>query len=264
MWAGNRDLPTAILDDPPRPALTYLQFHLAFTLPPLVALALLQGRTRQPWWPLALLVGIAFVYTTPWDNYLVARDVWSYPADRVLARVGYVPVEEYAFFVLQTVITGLWTRLLQARWPLATHPEADRGVRAAGAGAFAVASLAGAACLVAGGHWTYLGLIVAWACPVLAGMWWLGGHLIWARRRLVAYAVLPTTLYLWVADRIAIGLGIWDITDATRTGWEVAGLPVEEALFFLVTNLLVAQGLVMFEQVEAPRSVPQSPQPAGG
>ena len=80
-------------------------------------------------------------------------------------------------------------------------------------------------------------------------MWWLGGHLIWARRRLIALAVAPITLYLWVADRVAIGLGIWDITDATRTGWEVAGLPVEEALFFLLTNLLVAQGLVMLERV---------------
>ena len=113
-----------------------------------------------------------------------------------------------------------------------------------------VLALLGVACLVVAGHWLYLGLIVAWAFPVLAGMWWLGGHLIWARRRLVAWAVVPITLYLWVADRIAIGLGIWDITDATRTGWEILGLPIEEALFFLVTNLLVAQGLVMLERVQ--------------
>ena len=209
--------------------LTYLQFHLAFTLP--------------------VLVGVAFVYTTPWDNYLVARAIWTYPPEAVMATVGYVPVEEYAFFVIQTVITGLWTRLLQARWPVRVQPEADLRVRAVGASVFGVLGLLGVACLVAAGHWLYLGLIVAWAFPVLAGMWWLGGHLIWARRRLVAWAVVPITLYLWVADRIAIGLGIWDITDATRTGWEILGLPVEEALFFLVTNLLVAQGLVMLERV---------------
>ncbi|WP_420455993.1 lycopene cyclase domain-containing protein [Rubrivirga sp.] len=231
--------------------MTYLQFHLAFTLPPLVGLALLQGRTREPWGPLALLVGVAFVYTTPWDNYLVAREVWTYPPDAVLATVGHVPVEEYAFFVIQTLITGLWVRLLQARWPVASQPPPDLRVRAAGASTFGVLALLGVVCVVTGGHWLYLGLIVAWACPVLAGMWWLGGHLIWARRRLVAWAVVPVTLYLWVADRIAIGLGIWDITDATRTGWEIAGLPVEEALFFLVTNLLVAQGLVMLEKVRS-------------
>ncbi len=228
---------------------TYLQFHLAFTVPPLVALALFQGRTREPWGPLALLVGVAFVYTTPWDNYLVAREVWTYPPDRVLATVGYVPVEEYAFFVIETLIVGLWTRLLQARWPVRSQPEATLGVRAAGASAFGVLALAGAATVAAGGHGLYVGLIVAWAFPVLAGMWWLGGHLIWARRRLVAWAVVPVTLYLWVADWYAIRVGIWDITDATRTGWEILGLPVEEALFFLVTALLVAQGLVMLERV---------------
>lgn len=228
--------------------MTYLQFHFAFTLPPLVALALLQRGTRQPWWPLAALVGIAFVYTTPWDNYLVAREIWTYPPDAVLATVGWVPVEEYAFFVIQTLMAGLWTRILQKVWPAGPEPAPDLGVRATGAAGFGVLALAGAAMVAASGHWLYLGLIVAWAFPVLAGMWWLGGHLIWDRRRLIAAAVVPLSLYLWIADRIAIGLGIWDITDATRTGWEIIGLPVEEALFFVVTTLLVAQGMTMWEQ----------------
>ena len=78
--------------------------------------------------------------------------------------------------------------------------------------------------------------------------------------RLVLATVVPVSLYLWVADRVAIGLGIWDITDATRTGLELFGLPVEEALFFVVTNLLVAQGLVMFEQV-VPRAGAQAASP---
>ena len=226
-----------------------------FTLPPLVALALFQRRTREPWGPLLLLVGIAFVYTTPWDNYLVAREIWSYPPDRVLGRIGYVPIEEYAFFVIQTVLTGLWVRLLQARWPAAEAPASDVRVRTAGTVAFGVLALVGAGLVVRAGHGLYLGLIVAWAFPVLALMWGIGGHLIWARRRLVAWAVVPTTLYLWVADRVAIGLGIWDITDATRTGAELFGLPVEEALFFLVTNLLVAQGLVMLERPALPQTI---------
>ena len=109
--------------------------------------------------------------------------------------------------------------------------------------------------MVAGGHWLYLGLILAWAFPILALMWGLGGHLIWARRRLVAWAVVPMSLYLWAIDRFAIGAGIWDITDATRTGWEIVGLPVEEALFFTTTALLVAQGLVMLERDALPETV---------
>ena len=211
-------------------------------------MALLQGRTRAPWWPLGLLVAIAFVYTTPWDNYLVAREVWTYPPGRVLATIGYVPVEEYAFFVIQTVMAGLWLRLFQARWP-EVPPPAERGVRWPGVALFAALTAVGATMVIAAGHWLYLGLILAWACPVLVLMWAVGGELIWARRRLVAATVVPVSLYLWVADWFAITQeNIWTITDATRTGWEVVELPVEEALFFVVTSLLVAQGLVMLER----------------
>lgn len=234
--------------------MTYLQFHLVFTIPPLVALALLQRRARGPWWPLGLLVVIAFVYTTPWDNYLVAREVWTYPVDRVLARIGYVPVEEYAFFVIQTVLTGLWYRLLSARWGRPPEP-AGTAPRVVGTAVFGALAVWGVALCVAGGHGLYLGLILAWACPVLAFMWGLGGHLIWARRGLLAAVVLPPTLYLWGADWFAIQDGIWDITDATRTGIELVGLPVEEAIFFFVTNLLVGQGLIMLEPEAQPHTV---------
>ena len=229
-----------------RAFVTYLQFHATFIAPVLVALWLLRPRPSPPWWPLLALVGIAFAYTTPWDNFLVANAVWTYPPDRVWFTVGYVPIEEYAFFGLQTVMTGLWYRILRPRVLPEAPPYGPASQKWPGVAVFGALSVAGWACIAAGGHGLYLGLILGWACPVLAGMWWIAGAQIWAHRRLIAWAVVPMTLYLWLADRIAIGLEIWDITDATRTGWEIVGLPVEEALFFVVTNLLVAQGLAMF------------------
>ena len=35
---------------------------------------------------------LAVSYTTPWDNYLVWKGIWSYPPGRVLATIGWVPV----------------------------------------------------------------------------------------------------------------------------------------------------------------------------
>ncbi|MEM7787435.1 MAG: lycopene cyclase domain-containing protein [Bacteroidota bacterium] len=230
--------------------MTYLQFHLVFTLPLLAVLAAAQGRTRGPWWPLALIATIAFVYTTPWDNHLVANAVWTYPPGRVLATIGHVPVEEYAFFVIQTAIAGLWMRLVRERVPAA--PPSPRGgtIRAVGGTVALAITLLGVGLWVQGGHGLYLGLILAWVGPILLLMWGLGGSELWARRRLLAWSILPPTLYLWVADWYAITqAGIWHITDATRTGWEIAGLPVEEALFFLVTNVMVVQGLVLLQPV---------------
>jgi lycopene cyclase domain-containing protein len=229
--------------------LTYFEFHLVFLLPPLLVLVLLQRRTREPWWPLALIAAIAFVYTTPWDNYLVAREVWTYPAGRVLATIGYVPVEEYAFFVLQTLLAGLWLRLLQARQPSSGEVPRRWAIRVVWTGVWLAVGAVGVWGWSRGGSELYGGLILAWAAPVLALMSLVGGDLLAARWRVRAAGVAAPTLYLWLADRFAIAeASIWQITDATRTGWEVAGLPVEEALFFLVTNVMVVQGLLLLER----------------
>ena len=79
--------------------LHYSHFHLLFTLPPLLLLFLIARPflSALDWYKLYTLPVIAFVWTTPWDNELVRMGAWWYPSSCVLARVGYVPVEEYAF-----------------------------------------------------------------------------------------------------------------------------------------------------------------------
>lgn len=79
--------------------LRYSDFHLRFTLPSLV---ILYGLARPFLAPLdvaklLVLPALALIWTTPWDNVIVKNKAWSYPASCVLARIGYVPVEEYAF-----------------------------------------------------------------------------------------------------------------------------------------------------------------------
>jgi lycopene cyclase domain-containing protein len=75
-----------------------------------------------------------------------------------------------------------------------------------------------------------------------------GGYLVRTWRTWPVAVAVPT-LYLWFADRVAIGLGVWTISETFTLGIDLFGLPMEEATFFLVTNLLVVQGLVLFEWV---------------
>jgi hypothetical protein len=64
---------------------------------------------------------------------------------------------------------------------------------------------------------------------------------------------LPT-LYLWFADFYAITQeGIWWISKEYTLGLSLAGLPLEEMLFFLFTNLAVVQGLLLGWHPEALR-----------
>lgn len=226
--------------------MSYLAFLLVFIVPPLLVLAWTQRRRlrdihRRAGLFLALMALIALVYTTPWDNYLIWRGVWNYGSDRVVGTIGYVPVEEYLFFILQPLLTGLWLCSL-----LPTVPSrAGDGSRWAGALVYAAAAIAGGL-LLTFEKGTYLGLILAWAAPVLALQWAYAGREIWARRRVFALAVIVPTLYLWMADAVAIHLEIWRISPAHTLGPSLGVLPLEEAVFFLVTNLLVVQGMILF------------------
>jgi lycopene cyclase domain-containing protein len=57
------------------------------------------------------------------------------------------------------------------------------------------------------------------------------------------------TAYLWAIDWLALRNGIWTLAPAYTTGWTLFGLPVEEATFFLATNLFVVQGLLLYDWV---------------
>src|SRR5512147_1840160 len=80
---------------------------------------------RAVWAAIGIHVLLAVVYTTPWDNYLVATGVWYYNPELVTGLViGYVPIEEYTFFVLETILAGLWWWFLARRLstpPLLSH-----------------------------------------------------------------------------------------------------------------------------------------------
>ncbi len=240
--------------------MTYLQFHLVFTLPWLAILTWSalrahragqsisrQGITNR--FAVRVLIAhlvMAFVYTTPWDNYLVFREVWGYPPGRVLFTIFYVPIEEYAFFLIQAAGTALFLYfLLRARpWRRSDHELPSLTLRWVGAGLLLMLAVLGAVGLRYEST-TYLGLITAWALPVVALQWGFGGDFLIRRWRLVLTAIGIPTLWLWFADRIAIGLEIWWISPQLTTGLKPLGLPIEEALFFLVTNVLVVFGITM-------------------
>ena len=102
----------------------YLIFLVYFLLAPIILLSLLalwdqkRGKSLPPALQghsllkmLGVLIVIALVYTTPWDNYLVATRVWWYNPELVMGiTLGWVPLEEYFFFALQPIMIGLWLR----------------------------------------------------------------------------------------------------------------------------------------------------------
>jgi len=105
---------------------TYGRFLGLFVALPLLLLAAAWPATvrRLPWRGMAWLLLVVYLATAPWDNAAVKHGLWDFAAGKTWGiRLGYLPLEEYLFFGLQTLLTGLWAgrRLLSLR---------DRGVPA--------------------------------------------------------------------------------------------------------------------------------------
>lgn len=94
-------------------------------------------------------------------------------------------------------------------------------------------------------HWTYLIYELAWAVPVIAIQWAAAWGELWRRRRLLAAAVVMATLYLGACDAFALGHGIWQVDRTRVMGIYAGSLPLEEFVFYFVTNIMAAQGFVM-------------------
>ena len=93
---------------------------------------------------------------------------------------------------------------------------------------------------------TYLGWLLAWSLPILVGQWIaFPGFLLRTARRWFPVS-LKLAAYFAAADAIGIASGIWHIGTSTTVGWKLFGvLPFEEALFFVLTTLMVAQSTTL-------------------
>ncbi len=241
--------------------MTYFGFLARFLVVPIVILALIawwdyrRGRALPApfggfpiWAAVAINVALALAYTTLWDNYLVATGVWTYDPKLVTGiTIGWVPIEEYTFFVLQPILAGLWLAFLLRRWQFPGPAPLQPRHRTIPLALLALVWLASVALLASG--WApgrYLGLILVWALlPIMLQVGY-GGDILARYGRFVLTAILTATLYLGVADYLAIGSGTWEISPAWSLNWLIGGvLPVEEALFFLVTNVLVVFGVTL-------------------
>jgi lycopene cyclase domain-containing protein len=241
--------------------MTYFGFLLRFLVIPIVLLGVLTYldlrrkralpaslRFLSPWLVIAALAVVAVTYTTPWDNYLVATNIWWYDPTLVTGvTLGWVPIEEYIFFVLQPIMTGLWLLFLARRVRVDAPFKAQNGIRVASVAVAGVIWAASIMLLFSG--WqpgSYLALELVWVLPPIMLQLAFGADILWRYRRLVIAVIASATLYLCGIDALAIDSGTWTINPELTTGILLGGvLPVEEAAFFLLTNTLLVFGLVL-------------------
>lgn len=204
---------------------------------------------RAVWIGILVHIILAVTYTTPWDNYLVATEVWYYNPDLVTGLViGYVPIEEYTFFVLETILAGLWWWFLARRIPEPTGEfKPNKTGRIVSSSLLFVIWVIFTYIFFAGGvEWTYLSIILFWALPAIFPQFLYGADILWHYRKLVFSTIIVPGLYLSLMDVVALTDTTWSISKEQTTGVIFFGiLPLEEVLFFFITNVLISFGMTL-------------------
>ena len=235
--------------------MTYLRFHLIFNLPLLILLAGLTGPV--PWIAgegeaLGLVLLAVMIFTTPWDNLAAKWGIWGFPRERYSLRIGYLPVEEYAFFPLQSVNVMLAVRALFRFFP---DWQTGQGVE------IKMWTLICLAISVI--PWAFIALQLRWLrrkagpsvnyavhlvwfLPVIYAQWILAPPLLLGHAGLLVWVTIAFGVYYTLADLAAVRAGTWFFDEHQITGVKLGGiLPWEEVAFFFLTSLLVAQSYLL-------------------
>lgn len=241
--------------------MTYFGFLLRFLFLPILVMLIItwldkRANRQAPGFdnkkvPLIIAVHVllALAYTTPWDNYLVATGVWYYnPALVTGITIGYVPIEEYTFFVVETVLAGLWWWFLARRL---SPPKGDfkpsRKVRLVAFSLLLITWMFFTYQFFAGTEtWNYLGIIFFWALPAIFPQFLFGADLLWHYRKLVFWSIFPLGFYLSAMDIVALRATTWQISKSQTLGINFFGiLPIEEVAFFFITTVLIGFGMTL-------------------
>jgi lycopene cyclase domain-containing protein len=236
-------------------SLTYLRFHLIFNLPLLIVLAAISG--PEPWaageaaafgWVLLAVM----IFTAPWDNLAAKWGIWGFPREKYSVRLGYLPVEEYAFFLLQSANVMLAIRALFYLFPFWQNYRETRVDLSTLI--FLGASIIPWLLVIAQLRWlrrkagprVNYALHLVWFLPVMYTQWIVAAPLFIAHAGLLAMVTTGFGCYYTLADLAAVRAGTWFFDEKQITGGKLAGvLPWEEIAFFFLTSLLVAQSYLL-------------------
>ncbi|KAI7869935.1 phytoene synthase/lycopene cyclase [Spinellus fusiger] len=224
--------------------LNYMEVHLYFTLPVLglILFILKPFYTSNDGFKYAFMSLVAFTTASLWDNYIVYHRAWFYCPTCVVAVIGYVPLEEYMFFIIMTLITLSFSTLVM-RWHLPSFyikPETpllqSLCIRCIPIIGFIVVAIKAWSKAIPDTAAFYGGCILWYTFPVLA----LLCEYILRRWKSVLISIALPTLFLCMVDQYAISQNTWSISRRTSTGkMVVPHLPLEEFIFFLLINVVL-------------------------
>ncbi len=168
----------------------------------------------------------AVIFSSFWDNYIASKGVWSFDEAEMIGVIGHIPLEEYFWFVDHTLLSSCFVLALwstRKRQPLPTADDTRMPLRIIGTLIFFF--------LMAIGLWLlrfdkalFVGVVLAFFCPVIGILWFFGGHILLQQRREVLTAIGLVSLYVLLIDAWAVNTGVWAFNPQFMTGIRLFGV----------------------------------------
>jgi lycopene cyclase domain-containing protein len=152
-----------------------------------------------------------------------------------------------AFFVLETLLAGLWWWFLARRLPEPMQFKPSKIGRIVSFAALFILWVVFTVLFFSESHpITYLSLTLFWAFPAIFPQLLYGADILWHYRKLVGLGILVPGTYLSLMDIVALRDTTWSISKEQTTGILFFGiLPLEEVVFFFITNILITFGITL-------------------
>jgi lycopene cyclase domain-containing protein len=166
-----------------------------------------------------------------------------------------VPIEEYMFFVVETILSGLWWWFLVRRLTAPTHDFKPNKILVYISSCILLSLwiLFTYIFFTDNQPLTYLSITLSWALPAVFPQLLYGADILWHYRKLVFLSILVPGIFLSLADIFALKDTTWSISPEQTTGILFFGiLPLEEVVFFFITNILITFGMTLLLAKESP------------
>lgn len=227
--------------------LTYLELILYYVLPPTIVLYLLMRPFLSKFDEIKLAIMTAFgvIYAALWENHMIYQKAWWYSENAVIARIGYMPIEEYLFASLSIVFVTLWTTFC-ARFHLhslslkCTSQFEFQTIRLSVTAVLTIAMYVGWIYAIPSTRTFYMGSMLWSYLFLIIVLWYTSGSYVCKRWKVTLISVIVPSIYLCTVNVIGVRAPVWHVNQInTLEIFLVNDLLLEDFMFFFLTSSLI-------------------------
>lgn len=229
--------------------------HLIYMLPVFGVLTLITRPfiNRSEIFKIILISITNLAYLKLWDTLIIPDRTWTFIPERVNSIIGESTIEKNMFFLLQIILTSLWT-LICVRWTIPClcfnqNKKSYQLIQWIPILLLNIVMAIGCTMVVPGQNTFYLGCLLCWASPIIMYLWYGCGNFFVKKIISSSIAIVVPTLYFcWMNQKISV-VNIWYTKKPTSLNVFIfEDLPLEEALYFFITNVIIVLAVHSYDK----------------